>query len=139
MSRGVYFDPGSTRQNRQRDGLYYKARFYSIFLCFLAFLLVFSLNCVALSTLSRVKVDTSKNFKIGFEHTVNMVMRRRTTEATGHIVPEQIRLPDGREIPTQDIREQVTNRVNYNLRTGTAYTYRGKFKFAKPVDTESES
>jgi hypothetical protein len=41
MSRGVYFDPGSTRQNRQRDGLYYKARFLSIFLCFLAFLYEF--------------------------------------------------------------------------------------------------
>ena len=66
-------------------------------------------------------------------------MRRKIAQATGHIIPEQIRLPDGREIATQTLREQVTNRVNYNLRTGTAYTYRGKFKIARPVDTESKS
>ena len=40
----------------------------------------------------------------------------RTTEARRPIIPERLRLPDGREFDTADLVGRVTKSVNYNLR-----------------------
>ena len=41
-----------------------------------------------------------------------------TPESTKTIVPETIRLPDGREFRVRDILVKPRNKVSYNLRTG---------------------
>lgn len=40
----------------------------------------------------------------------------RTTEARKPIIPERLRLPDGREFETADLVGRVTRPTNYNLR-----------------------
>lgn len=45
--------------------------------------------------------------------------RKRThPEARQAIIPEQIRLPDGRQVAIRDIVNRSTNRQNHNLLTG---------------------
>ena len=62
---------------------------------------------------------------------------RSVTEARRDIVPDVIRLPDGREFLTRDILVKPRDRVSYNLRAGIEFGHRFKRKMAKnPVDTE---
>jgi hypothetical protein len=46
-------------------------------------------------------------------------------------IPATIALPDGREIAVQEVVGRVTNKINYNLRQGTAYGARTRYKIAK--------
>ena len=53
-------------------------------------------------------------------------------------IPDAIRLPDGREVALDTVTNKVTNKTNYNLLVGVAYSYRRKTKIAKPVDTDAK-
>jgi len=63
------------------------------------------------------------------------VKRKKYAECTRPIIPEVIRLPDGREIPVKDILTKPRDRRSYNLKTGMEFGQRTKRKIAKPVDT----
>ena len=60
---------------------------------------------------------------------------RPRREYTRSLVPETIRLPDGREYLVRDLLTRPRNRTSYNLRTGTEYGSRTRGKIAKDVDT----
>lgn len=64
--------------------------------------------------------------------------RGRNAEQTRAIIPEVIRLPDGREFLTRDILVKPRDRLSYNLRTGTEYGLRTRRKIAKKIDTPPE-
>ena len=54
-------------------------------------------------------------------------------------IPDAIRLPDGREVALDTVTNKVTNKTNYNLRAGLAYTHHGKRKMIKNiVDTHEK-
>lgn len=44
-------------------------------------------------------------------------VKKRAKEQEQAIVPEELRLPDGRRIPTHALMNRVANRVNINLQT----------------------
>lgn len=137
MSRGVAVDPESTRQKQQRDTLYYKARFYSIFLCFLAFFLGFyrsrcrvvAVVYLDMSTLrSGVKGACARKNKEGPWRGpkqapwvfMGVNMCEMSYEPKPRLrPPEWFVLPDGRRFRTAELMNRVTNRQSYNLRTGT--------------------
>jgi len=43
--------------------------------------------------------------------------RGRSQTANKPIIPEELRLPDGRRVPVKDITKKITNRSNHNLRS----------------------
>jgi len=66
------------------------------------------------------------------------VKRRKYTEWTRSIIPDVIRLPDGREVAVKDILTRPRNRRSYNLKTGMEFGQRIRRKIAKPVDNTPE-
>lgn len=66
------------------------------------------------------------------------VKRRKYTECTKSIIPETIRLPDGREFGVKELLNQPRNRRSYNLQTGRESGLRTPRKIAKPVDTNDK-
>ena len=60
---------------------------------------------------------------------------RPRRESTRSLVPDRIRLPDGREYLVRDLLTRPRNRTSYNLRTGMEFGPRTKRKIAKDVDT----
>lgn len=66
------------------------------------------------------------------------VKRRKYTECTRSIIPETIRLPDGREVAVKDILTRPRDRRSYNLQTGMEFGLRTRRKIAKPVDTDDK-